>query len=127
MRNWKFILSAIALVVLGMTGGQLLAQQAGRSATQPQKEIVKLMGEHQMTLAKAIELAEQQTKGRAIDATTSMAGTTDAQVNATCIVGDSVRRVTVDVDTGKVTESSQQTSAPRSHRQMKREHNRKKP
>jgi uncharacterized membrane protein YkoI len=107
MRNTrKLVVPAIALVVLGLGAGVLLAQQAGQMATQHDKDIVKAMADHKMTLVNAIEAAEQQTQGQALSAMAQMRGN-DAVVNVTCLAGDNVKHVTVDVNSGKVTETPQ--------------------
>jgi uncharacterized membrane protein YkoI len=115
MRNTrKLVVPAIALVVLGLGAGVLFAQQAGQTATQHDKDIVKAMTEHKMTLAKAIDAAEQYTKGQALSAMAQMQGN-DVVVNVTCLAGDNVKHVTVDVKTGKVTDTPQAHNAPSHH------------
>jgi hypothetical protein len=111
MRNTrKLVVPAIALVVLGLGAGALFAQQAGQTATQHDKDIVKAMTEHHMTLVKAIDAAEQYTKGQALSATAQMQSI-DAVVDVACLAGDNVKHVTVDVKTGKVTDASQMHKA----------------
>jgi len=104
----RIVVPTVALVVLALGAASLFAQSVLPKATQFQKDTVKFMGEHKMTLAKAIEAAEQETKGQALSAAALMQGG-DAIVNVSCLVGDSVKQVTVDVKTGKVKETAAQT------------------
>ncbi len=107
----RIVAPTVVAVVLALGVATLLAQPVILKATQLQKDTVKFMVDHKLTLVKAIEAAEQETKGQALNATAQMEGN-DVIVNVSCLVGDSVKHVMVDVKTGKIKEVAIQTPAP---------------
>ncbi len=121
----KSLVILIATAVLTVGGGTLLAQQSGSNASQNDQQVVKLMSDHHMTLSKAIELAEQQGKGRAISAAVQMQGG-DGTVSVTVVAGERSHHMSVDVKTGKVSESaagagtSTKSAAGKPHDQSKK-------
>lgn len=116
-RNKMAILIVAAAVTL-FSGQTLLAQQAGSKASENDKQLVKLMSDYHMTLAKAIESAELHSKGHAISAAAHMQGN-DGIVSVTVVAGDSEQRLTVDIKTGKVTEAAATPAPAKPHDQSK--------
>lgn len=100
------IVAIAALTVLGLGVSLAAAQQSSHSTAvqQRHKDIAKVMVENKMTLAKAIEAAEQYTKGLALTAVTRVQGK-DILVDVMCLSSDVIRNVTVDVKTGQVTDT----------------------
>lgn len=90
-----------ALAVIG--GGTLLAQDAGKSSSPNDKQLLKLMTDHGMTLSKAISAAEHHSKGQAISATAQMQGS-DGVVNVVLVNNQTTEQVSVDIKTGSVRE-----------------------
>jgi len=111
-RTWVAATAACAVLGLGVYAA--IAQQSGQVATTQEKDTVKALSEHHMTLVKAIEEAERHAKGEAISATAQMSGK-NATIDVACVVGNNVKHLMVDVSTGKLTESPPvQKSAARS-------------
>lgn len=123
----KLVLPVTVLAVLGLGISPLFARQGKQMATQHDKQIVKLMSEHKMTLERAVKEAEQNTKGEALNASAEMQGS-NAVVNVTCVVGENEKTVTVDVNTGRVSEMmARMRTAPATRSPRKYEQPKKKP
>lgn len=105
--KWMAVTTAGVICVL--SAGVVLAQQTALpgqvSDGQNDKQVVKLMTEHKMTLAKAVESAEQHSKGHAISAHAHMRGA-DAVISVVVVADDITKHLTVDVNTGKVSEQT---------------------
>jgi hypothetical protein len=100
----KFAVPVIALAAFGFAANLLFAQHGG-GPQQSAKEIVKVLTDNKMTLIKAIQAAEDHSKGQAFAAMTRIEGD-DAMVNVSCLVGEETKHLVVDVKTGKVTEKA---------------------
>jgi hypothetical protein len=100
----KVLVPTVVIAAIGLTA-VLYAQDAGKSGGQAAQDALKAMTEHKMTLVSAIEAAEKEAKGQAISAKAQM-NDSGAVVLVSCVVGDATKHVSVDVTTGKVTESA---------------------
>lgn len=107
-----FPILAGAIAVFG--GGTLLAQQAAPGTGQNDKELVKLMSDHHLTLAKAVEAAERHANGHAISATAQMQGA-DGVVNVMVVTNQATTPVTVDIKSGAVRGSAADKTAGAKH------------
>ena len=101
----KVFVPVIAIAVFGLAATVLYAQQTGKAGGHTAQEALKAMTAHKMTLVSAIETAERETKGQAVNASAQMRDE-GAVVSVTCLVGETSKHVTVDVATGKVTETA---------------------
>lgn len=120
----KLVVPGIVIVALGLGAVALFAQPPGQTPAQHDKDIVKFMADHKMTLAKAIEAAEQHSKGQALRAMAEMENA-DVVVKVACLVGDNVKHLVVDAKTGKVTEAAPPQAMGPSPGQGKHEHPKK--
>ena len=94
------VLPAVALALL-----VLPAARAGHD-----EDALKLMQEHKLTLAKAVETAEAASKGVAIGVQVKLDGK-KGQVIVHCFVKDECMAVPVDIKTGKAEKASKATAA----------------
>jgi hypothetical protein len=74
------------------------------------EDALKLMQEHKLTLAKAVETAEAASKGVAIGVQVKLEGK-NGQVIVHCFVKDECMAVPVDIKTGKAEKASKATAA----------------
>ena len=75
------------------------------------KDMVKMMEEGNLSLAKAVEIAEKHSKGKAVAAYCDLEGG-GLQIEVYCLVGDKIMEVELNGKTGKVTETEERKSLP---------------
>lgn len=101
MKRQMIIPAVAAGVVLAAVCVPLLAQSKGQSQASQHKQIIKLMDEAEMTLAKAVEAAEKESAGRAVGVRADLEGE-KLVLTVSCSVGEELKLVTVDKE-GKAT------------------------
>ncbi len=84
-----------------------LAHDEGGISAADAAKAVKLLDEGKLTLARAIEVAEKETGGRAFGVMCEMEGD-KLEVDVKCVAGDKIKEVDLDAS-GKVTEVSDET------------------
>ena len=99
----KILIPTVAIFVLTLGATLVYAQHPGKGGPQTAQEALQAMTQHKMTLVSAIESAEKDTSGQAVNASAQMHSGA-AVVFVTCVVGEQTKHVQVDVATGKVTE-----------------------
>ena len=75
------------------------------------KDMVKKMDDGKLSLGKAIELAEEHSKGKAVAAYCELEGGA-LEIEVYCLVGDKIMEVEIDGKTGKVTEMEEVKALP---------------
>lgn len=85
----------IAVLAVALVAGPLWGQSRGQSQATRHRDIVRLMDEAEMTLAKAVEAAEKECGGRAVGARADVEGE-KLVFTVQCSVGDELKPVMVD-------------------------------
>ncbi len=75
------------------------------------KDMVKQMDDGKISLGKAIELAEEHSKGKAVAAYCELRDG-GLEIEVYCLVGDKIMEVEIDGKTGKVTEMEEAKALP---------------
>ncbi len=75
------------------------------------KVMVKQMDDSKLSLGKAIELAEEHSKGKAVAARCELEDG-GLEIEVYCLVGDKIMEVEIDGKTGKVTEMEEAKALP---------------
>lgn len=92
---------------LAVASVAVLAHDEGGISAADAAKAVKLLDEGKLTLARAIEVAEKETGGRAFSVMCEMEGE-KLEIDVNCVVGDKIKEVDLD-GAGKVTEVSEET------------------
>ena len=108
-RKWKIVLGVVAASTVVLVGWPVYAH-CGTCATSG-KDMVKLMEEGKLSLGKAIELAEEHSKGKAVAAHCELEEG-GLEIEVYCLVGDKIMEVEIDGKTGKVTEMEEVKALP---------------
>ena len=108
-RNRKVLLGAVAVSVLALVAWPVYAH-CGKCASSC-KDMVSKMDEGKLSLSKAIALAEEHSKGKAVAAYCELEGGS-LEIEVYCLVGDKIMEVEIDGKTGKVTEMEKRDSLP---------------
>ncbi len=102
------------VVVAGVLAFGLLAwpvyAHCGKCASSC-KDMVKKMDDGKLSLGKAIELAEEHSKGKAVAAHCELEDG-GLEIEVYCLVGDKIMEVEIDGKTGKVTEMEEAKALP---------------
>ena len=75
------------------------------------KDMVKKMDDGKLSLGKAIELAEEHSKGKAVAAYCELEDG-GLEIEVYCLVGDKIMEVEIDGKTGKVSEMKEAKALP---------------
>ena len=108
-RKGKTVLGVVAATTVAWVAWPLYAH-SGKCAASG-KDMVKLMEEGKLSLAKAIEIAEQHSNGKAVAAYCELEGGS-LEIEVYCLVGDKIMEVEIDGKTGKVMEMEEKNSLP---------------
>ena len=108
-RYQNFLVVVAGLLVFGLLAWPAYAH-CGKCASSV-KDMVKKMDDGKLSLGKAIELAEEHSKGKAVAAYCELEDG-DLQIDVYCLVGDKIMEVEIDGKTGKVTEMEEAKALP---------------
>jgi len=97
------VAAAVAVAGLSAFAGP---NDAGKSPT----DLVKMIDKHHVTLSKAVDAAEKQSKGRAIEGRADLKNG-ELTFDILCVSGDKTSHVWIDGRTGKVQADSDRTAA----------------
>lgn len=110
MKRYQNSLVVVACVlVFGLLAWPLYAH-CGKCAGSV-KDMVKKMDDGKLSLGKAIELAEEHSKGKAVAAYCELEDG-GLEIEVYCLVGDKIMEVEIDGKTGKVTEMEEVKALP---------------
>ncbi len=110
MKRYQNALVVVAgLLVFGLLAWPLYAH-CGKCASSV-KDMVKKMDDGKLSLGKAIELAEEHSKGKAVAAHCELEDG-GLEIEVYCLVGDKIMEVEIDGETGKVTEMEETKTLP---------------
>ena len=110
MKRYKNTFVVVAgVLVFGLLAWPVYAH-CGKCASSV-KDMVKKMDDGKLSLGKAIELAEEHSKGKAVAAYCELEDG-DLQIDVYCLVGDKIMEVEIDGKTGKVTEMEEAKALP---------------
>ncbi len=108
-RKGKIVLGVVAVSTVVLVAWPVYAHCGTCAASG--KDMVKLMEEGQLSLGKAVEIAEKHSNGKAVAAYCELEG--DAlEIEVYCLVGNKIMEVEIDGKTGKVMEMEQKGSLP---------------
>jgi len=106
--NWLIgslvLVGLVALVVVPVYA------HCGRCAADCTR-MLGMMDASKMSLAKAVEMAEKESKGHAVAALCSL-GKDNVEIEVYCLVGEKLMEVEVDAKTGKVSEMEEARMIP---------------
>ncbi len=108
-RKWKIVLGVIAVSTVVLVTWPVYAH-CGKCAASG-KDMVKLMEEGKLSLAKAVEIAEKHSNGKAVAAYCELEGDS-LEIGVYCLVGNKIMEVEIDGKTGKVSAMEQKRSLP---------------
>ena len=108
-RKGKIVLGVVAATTVALVAWPVYAH-CGKCAASG-KDMVKLMEEGKLSLAKAVEIAEKHSNGKAVAAYCELEGG-GLEIEVYCLVGDKIMEVEIDGKTGKVSEMEQKRSLP---------------
>ncbi len=108
-RYQSFLVVGAGVLVLGLLAWPVYAH-CGKCAASG-KDMVKLMEEGKLSLAKAVEIAEKHSNGKAVAAYCGLEGD-GLEIEVYCLVGDKIMAVEIDGKTGKVMEMEPKRSLP---------------
>ena len=106
-RNFLFVVAGVLVFVL--LAWPVYAH-CGKCASSC-KDMVKKMDDGKLSLGKAIELAEEHSKGKAVAAHCELEDG-GLEIEVYCLVGDKIMEVEIDGKTGKVTEMEEAKTLP---------------
>ncbi len=108
-RKWTIVLGIVAASSVALVAWPVYAH-CGKCAASG-KNMVKLMEGGQLSLGKAIEIAEKHSNGRAVAAYCELEDG-GLEIEVYCLVGNKIMEVEIDGKTGKVSEMEQKRSLP---------------
>ncbi len=108
-RYQSFLVVVAGVLVFGLLAWPVYAH-CGKCASSC-KVMVKKMDDGKLSLGKAIELAEEHSKGKAVAAYCELADG-GLEIDVYCLVGDKIMEVDIDGKTGKVTEMEEAKALP---------------
>ena len=108
-RYQGFLVVAASVLVFGLLAWPVYAH-CGKCASSC-KDMVKKMDDGKLSLGKAIELAEEHSKGKAVAAYCELEDG-GLEIEVYCLVGDKIMEVEIDGKTGKVTEMEEAKALP---------------
>ncbi len=108
-RYQGFLVVVAGALVFGLLAWPVYAH-CGKCASSC-KDMVKKMDDGKLSLAKAIDLAEKHSNGRAVAAYCELEGG-GLEIEVYCLVGNKIMQVEIDGKTGKVSEMEQKRSLP---------------
>ncbi len=108
-RYQNFLVVVAGLLVFGLLAWPVYAH-CGKCASSC-KDMVKKMDDGKLSLGKAIELAEEHSKGKAVAAYCELEDG-GLEIEVYCLVGDKIMEVEIDGKTGKVTEMREAKALP---------------
>ncbi len=110
MKRYQNTLVVVAgVLVFGLLAWPVYAH-CGKCASSC-KDMVKKMDDGKLSLGKAIELAEEHSKGKAVAAYCELEDG-GLEIEVYCLVGDKIMEVEIDGKTGKVTEMEEAKALP---------------
>ncbi len=110
MKRYRgFLVVAASVLVFGLLAWPVYAH-CGKCASSC-KDMVKKMDDGKLSLGKAIELAEEHSKGKAVAAYCELEDG-GLEIEVYCLVGDKIMEVGIDAKTGKVTEMEEAKALP---------------
>ncbi len=110
MKRYENLLVVVAgVLVFGMLAWPVYAH-CGKCASSC-KDMVKKMDDGKLSLGKAIELAEEHSRGKAVAAYCELEDG-GLEIEVYCLVGDKIMEVEIDGKTGKVTEMKEAKALP---------------
>ena len=110
MKRYQNTLVAVAgMLVFGLLAWPVYAH-CGKCASSV-KDMVKKMDDGKLSLGKAIELAEEHSKGKAVAAYCELEDG-GLEIEVYCLVGDKIMEVEIDGKTGKVSEMKEAKALP---------------
>ena len=110
MKRYKNTFVVVAgVLVFGLLAWPVYAH-CGKCASSV-KDMVKKMDDGKLSLGKAIELAEEHSKGKAVAAYCELEDG-GLEIDVYCLVGDKIMEVEIDVKTGKVTQMEEAKALP---------------
>ena len=110
MKRYQNLLVVVAgVLVFGLLAWPVYAH-CGKCASDC-KVMVKKMDDGKLSLGKAIELAEEHSKGKAVAAYCELEDGA-LEIEVYCLVGDKIMEVEIDGKTGKVTEMEEAKALP---------------
>lgn len=111
MRPFMKVVASFTLVsALGLIAYPLYAH-CGKCAASA-KTIVTQLDASKMSLAKAVTVAEEHSKGRAISVLSDVGDKGEVAVNVFCLSNDKIQKCLVDLKTGRVTEMKEVSEFP---------------
>ena len=108
-RYQGFLVVVAGVLMFGLLAWPVYAH-CGKCASSC-KDMVKKMDEGKLSLSKAIELAEEHSKGKAVAAYCELEDG-GLEIEVYCLVGDKIMEVEIDGKTGKVTEMEEAKALP---------------
>ena len=108
-RYQNLFLVAAGVLVFGLLAWPVYAH-CGRCASDC-KVMVKKMDDGKLSLGKAVEMAEEHSKGKAVAAYCELEDGS-LEIEVYCMVGDKIMEVEIDAKTGKVTEMEEVKALP---------------
>ncbi len=108
-RYQNFLVVVAGVLVLGLLAWPVYAH-CGKCASSC-KVMVKKMDDGKLSLSKAIELAEEHSKGKAVAAYCELEDG-GLEIAVYCLVGAKIMEVEIDGKTGKVTEMEEAKALP---------------
>ncbi len=108
-RYQSFLVVVAGVIVFGLLAWPVYAH-CGKCAGSC-KDMVKKMDDGKLSLGKAIELAEEHSKGKAVAAYCELEDG-GLEIEVYCLVGDKIMEVEIDGKTGKVTEMEEAKALP---------------
>ncbi len=110
MKRYQNLLVVVAgVLVFGLLAWPVYAH-CGKCASDC-KVMVQKMDDGKLSLGKAIELAEEHSKGKAVAAYCELEDG-GLEIEVFCLVGDKIMEVEIDGKTGKVTEMEEAKALP---------------
>ena len=108
-RYQGFLVVVAGVLMFGLLAWPVYAH-CGKCASSC-KDMVKKMDDGKLSLGKAIELAEEHSKGKAVAAYCALEDG-GLEIEVYCLVGDKIMEVEIDGKTGKVTEMEEAKALP---------------
>ncbi len=108
-RYQSFLVVLAGVLVFGLLAWPVYAH-CGKCASSC-KDMVKKMESGKLSLGKAIELAEEHSKGKAVAAYCELEDGV-LEIEVYCLVGEKIMEVEIDGKTGKVTEMEEAKALP---------------
>jgi uncharacterized membrane protein YkoI len=99
-RSHTWVLAALGASAIAIAALPVLAQSKPPEKASKEKAVVQAMEENKITLSRAIEVAEENSKGKAIGARASL-DRDKLSFTVQCVVEDKLEVVRIDGKTGK--------------------------